>query len=124
MGSRAPNGSLHSCLLLGFLAVLRNRLIVYATRWDLSPFAHQRIGWSRCGIVGVETTAEANATATATAMCTSRDKSAKGVYMVPGRFDDEAESTTSWVDVVRSRSKAVNGKQSSSKRTLFTNRKK
>jgi hypothetical protein len=67
----------------------------------------------------VETTVEG----TATALCTSRDTSAKDVYLVPGRFDDEAESTTSWVDVVRGRSKAVNGKQRSSKLTLFTNRK-
>ena len=67
----------------------------------------------------VETTVEA----TATAKCTTRDTTAKTGYVVPGRLDDEVESTASWVDVVRGRSKAVNGKQGSDKLSLFTNRK-
>ena len=54
---------------------------------------------------------------------TSASTIAKGAYVVPGRLDDETESTTSWVDVVRNRSKPVNGKQSGSRLTLFTNRK-
>ena len=67
----------------------------------------------------VETTVEA----TVTAKRTTRDTTAKAGYIVPGRLDGEVESTASWVDVVRGRSKAVNGKQGSAKLSLFTNRK-
>ena len=64
----------------------------------------------------VETDAEAKACGT------SASTIAKEAYVVPGRLDDETESTTSWVDVVRNRSKPVNGKQSGSRLTLFINR--
>ena len=65
----------------------------------------------------VETSAEANAS------YTSEGTTAKNVYVVPGRLDDEPESATSWVDVVRGRSKTTNGKQGGAKLTLFTKRK-